>query len=163
MFTSMKSYATLKKFILALFILYFIGGLATEILPAWRDKSMIPFYSWFLFDTVPNKKHIASLRILEYRGKVLEPPVLFVEAKGVVREPRSPKARELISELNKSIRQNQKEETGRLREFLEQSFLPRCIRYEIVLIKYDPIERWKTGFYTVQENSRKEFSTPCPS
>ena len=159
----MGNYTTLKKFILAFFILYFVGGLATEVFPAWQDKSMIPFYSWFLFDRVPNDRSTSALRILEYRGTIVEPPLLFQEAKGVVKEPRSPKARELISKMTKSIRKNQKEETGHLRESLEQSFLPGCLRYEIVMIKYDPIERWKTGHYTVEQNSKKEFRTPCPS
>lgn len=159
----MGNYTILKTFVLAFFIVYFVGGLATEILPPWKDKSMIPFYSWFLFDKVPNERHIPSLRILEYEGNSVEPPLLFAEAKGVVKEPRSPKARELIGALGRSIWKNQEEESRRLREFLEQSFLPLCVRYEIVMIEYDPIERWKTGNYTVMQNSGKEFSTPCPS
>lgn len=159
----MRNYTILKKFIIAFLVMYFIGGLFTEVLPAWRDKSMIPFYSWFLFDTVPNARQVPALRILEYRGNVLEPPPLFAEAQGLVDDPQSPKARELIGELSKSIMASQEEEGKRLRAFLEQSFLPPCVRYEVVLIEYDPIERWKTGHYTVQSNRRKQFITPCPS
>jgi hypothetical protein len=65
------TFLTLKRYIIAFLIIYFLGGLTTVVLPAWQDKSMIPFYSWFLFDNVPNERQMPALLILEYRGNIL--------------------------------------------------------------------------------------------
>lgn len=156
------NYTLLKKLLIIFLVVYFIGGLATKALPAWKDKSIIPFYSWFLFDKVPNKDRTTSaVRIIEYRGDIFQPPLLFTEAEGVVTEPRSPKARDVIQNLARSIARSQEEQSRFLREAFEQNFLPSCVRYEVISLEYNPIERWKTGRYIVK--SSKEFTTPCVS
>ena len=158
----MADYNLLKKLIIAFLIIYFIGGLSTLALPAWKDKKLIPLYSWFLFDRVPSEKRVAHVvRILEYQGKILQPPLLFTEAKDVVAEPRSQKAREIIQELSLGIMQNQDEGNKELQKLFEQNFLPPCVRYEIASIEYNPIERWKSNQYEIKTS--KEFATSCQS
>ena len=156
----MVDYNFLKKFIIAFLIIYFIGGLSTLALPAWKDKKLIPLYSWFLFDKVPSEKRTAHVvRILEYQGRILQPPLLFTEAQDVVAEPRSPKAREIIQELSLGIMRNRDEENKELQKLFEQNFLPPCVRYEIALIEYSPIARWKSDQYEIKTS--KEFTTSC--
>lgn len=153
-------YESYKKILILFFVVYFVGGLMTAVLPPWKDKSVIPFFSWFLFDRVPPTKRLEYVaRVLEYQGKVLEQPPLFSEAKGIVMEPRSAKAREIIREFTLAILERNEKEENRLRRIFEQSFMPACVRYEMALIEYSPIERWKNGSYVVKKN--KEFSIRC--
>ena len=101
------------------------------------------------------------MRILEYQGKILQPPLLFTEAKDVVAEPRSQKAREIIQELSLGIMQNQDGGNKELQKLFEQNFLPPCVRYEIASIEYNPIVRWKSNQYEIKTS--KEFATSCQS
>lgn len=156
----MKDLKSLKIFLISFLVVYFIVGLSTAALPAWKNKSITPFFSWFLFDKVPNKGQTSSVRILEYDGNVFEPPLLFTEAKNVVSEPRSQKARQVIQEFLRSIERNQSEEIESVRATFEQNFLPSCVRYEVVALEYNPIERWKSGQYTIKRSM--EFNTLCP-
>jgi len=155
----MADYNKLKKYIIVFLIIYFIGGLSTAALPAWKDKSITPFFSWFLFHKVPNNGQMASVRILEYNGDVFDPPLFFTQAEDVVADPRSQKARQLIHEFLKSIQLKQDKKSEEVRAIFEQNFLPSCIRYEVVALEFNPIERWKSGQYTVK--TKKEFTTVC--
>lgn len=148
----MKEYNALKNFIFFLIIFYFISGLSTEIFLSNRQKDFPPFFSWFLFDRVPNAQEIRkfSVLILEVNGKKITPPVLFYDAKGIVAEPDSPKARELIKKLGYAL------QTGaqdlRLQKLLEEAYLPENTKYEIVLVGYDPLLRYKSGNYKIIES-----------
>lgn len=75
----MKEYNRLKTFIIAFLAFYFVAGLSTEVLLKNREKDLPPFFSWFLFDHVPNETGVTAyaVRIMEYHGEKLDPPVLF--------------------------------------------------------------------------------------
>jgi len=146
-------------YIIALLIIYVVGGLATRALPAWSDKSIVPFYSWFFFVDVPEYVQQSALIIHEYDGEQLEGPILFQNALGIVDNPRSAKARELIQRLRKSLDDGDVETSRMLRKQLEDNFLPLCLGYRIATIAYNPIERWKHGTYEVL--FEEEFNTSC--
>ncbi len=157
-----KSYRILKNFIFTFLIFYFIAGLSTEILLPGRQKDIPPFFSWFLFNHIPQSQASQqAVRILEYQGKTFDPPVYFNQAYGVVEDPRSAKARELIRRLAGALLMEQKEESERLRRIFEQVYLPSSVRYDVVVVTYDPREQLLSG---KSPHIRKlgEFTTGMP-
>lgn len=148
----MKEYQRLKIALIAFLIFYFVAGLSTEIFLPEKEKNLPPFFSWFLFDRVPNQNALNqyTLRLLEYEGKKLTPPVFFNEAYGIIENPQSPKMRILIQSLGQSMERKSEDESLRLRKTLEQVYLPQNLRYEIVIVTYDPILRFKTGLLEIK-------------
>jgi hypothetical protein len=143
----MKSYNFLKYFIIAFLVFYFAAGLSTEVFLKGKQKEFIPLFSWFLFDHVPSERsnNRYAVLVLEFNGKKLSSPLLYDEAYGIVNEPQSPKARELIKRLGESIERGEDWQIQRLRSQLEQIYLPKAIRYQIAVINYQPLKRIKTG------------------
>lgn len=147
-----KDYVRLKIFLILFLIFYFVAGLSTEIFLPGKEKNLPPFFSWFLFDRVPNDKNLTEykVRILEYNNKALNPPVFFDQAHGIIDNPQSPKMRILIQRLGQSMERKSEDESLRLRRLLEQVYLPQNLRYEIVIVTYDPILRFKTGQFEIK-------------
>lgn len=156
----MKEYNKLKFIVLFVIVFYFFAGLSTEIFLSGREKDFPPFFSWFLFDTVPNEKYTTkyTLLIVDVNGKLFNPPVFYNQAKGIVKEPDSPKARDLIRYLATSLVRNDSESIERYRKLLEQIYLPRNTHYEVVAADYNPIVLFKTGKYEKIEKL-EEFKT----
>ena len=145
----MKEYLALKSFIVFLIVFYFISGISTEIFLNNKPKDFPPFFSWFLFSKVPSAKETQkfSVLILEANGRKITPPILFDDAKGIVAEPRSPKARELITNLGGTMQKGAPDD--RLKLLLERLYLPPNTKYEIVLVSYNPLVRFKNGEYGI--------------
>jgi hypothetical protein len=150
----MEKYKQLQKFIVGFLVFYFVAGLSTEVILPGREKDVPFFFSWFLFSHTPNEKWSTqyTVRILEFDGKVIDPPVLFSEAYGIVEKPKSSKPRDLIRRFGSSTATGRDAESERLRRLFEQIYLPAPIRYELVIISYDPVKRYKTGeFESIQK------------
>jgi hypothetical protein len=148
----MTRYHLLRKFIFVLLVIYFVVGLSREFMlqTGGREKELIPFFSWFLFEKVPgNTRSQLAIRIVEYQGKKLDPPVLFEQADGIVDEPRSSKAKELIRRFGPEVMSGRAQEAERLRRILEQVYLPDNVRYELVMLQYNPVQRFEQGSYEV--------------
>lgn len=138
----MRSYSALKLFLLLCIATYFTIGLLTEI---FGKQEIIPIYSWFLFITVPNEKVEYAVLLYEYHGKVFQPPIFFQEAKGIVNQPTSAVALSNIQDFGRAESAGNKEESERVRKLFEQNFLPPPARYELVRLRYDPVQRWRKG------------------
>lgn len=149
---------TLKISLAAFLAVYASVGLATEIALPGHEKSAIPFFSWFLFTRVPNQMHIYAVRVLEYEGRTLEPPVLLQGTIGIMANPFSPKTHVLIQEWGRSIAAGATAERQRLRKIFENTFLRPPVRYELILLTYDPLERWRNG--TIRITPIEEFAIP---
>jgi hypothetical protein len=149
-----SSYKSLKKIILLVLLFYFSAGLSTEIFMNGKEKDFPPFFSWFLFERVPNEKYSTKyvVNITQIGGEQFNPPVLYGDAKGIVNEPASPKARDLIRFIGLNLNRGSTNESEKLRKYLERVYLPRSTKYEILLITYNPLTYFKTGKI---EKSRK--------
>jgi hypothetical protein len=133
---------------------YFVLGLATLALPRGE---VFPCYSWFLFALVPGQESQYAVRLEEVRGQKLAEPVLFQDADNIVDEPHSVTARELVQRLGAAVENGQTDEQLRLRRVLEKNYLPTPCRYELVVMTYEPLTRWRTGRYDVR--SLAEYSS----
>lgn len=139
----MSDYSSYKRFILFIIVFYFAAGLATRLLPGSREKDIIPFYSWFLFDRVPNGQRSYEIRIRKQNGKTISPPVLFENADGIVAEPKSPKARLITKTMGENSERRDEAGLEQLRKQFEQAFLVASASYDLVITTYDPVARFK--------------------
>jgi hypothetical protein len=89
-------------------------------------------------------------------GRIIDPPVLFEEAVGVVDEPRSPKARSIIKIMNESVRSGNDDQFQTLKKQFEQAFFVPPAAYDLVAVKYDPVERFKNK--TLEIRVIKQFN-----
>lgn len=151
----MENYQFLKKFIFILLFLYFVLGIAA--FPMGNTKTLIPFFSWFLYIRVPNETNMYAVRIYEYHGKKFDPPVFLHEAKNIVSESSSAKAREIIQRLGRSITNGHNNQIRYLRRLFEDAYVSSPAKYEIVKIKYNPIKLWNKN--EIEVKSIKKFTS----
>lgn len=155
----MISYEESKRLVVLLLVAYVTIGFTTALLPGWQDKSILPFYSWFFFVNVPEEVETPALLIVEYNQQALPEPIFFQDAVGLVREPWSAKARELIQTLRYRLDAGDESSAAKLRTDLENNFLSDCTTYQIATVTYHPFERWQHGSYEVLDSTT--FSTGC--
>jgi hypothetical protein len=98
---------------------------------------------------VPNERYQIqyTIRISQYNGKKLNPPVFFYDATGIIENTRSNRARDLIRKLAFSMSMGRTIEAEKLRKVFEQVYLPAPIEYEVVIAKYNPMTRLQTDQY----------------
>ena len=146
----------LKKFIAMYLLFYFAAGLVARGI---SGQEIFPFFSWFLFDKVPNIKHKYMVRITNYKNEELKHPKFFSDAGGIVKDPHSVVADSLIGYFATSYIKKQDEVEGdKLRLLFEKNFLETDTDYELVRIKYNPLVRWKTG-KIIEVKKLETFST----
>jgi hypothetical protein len=133
---------------------YFALGVATLALPR---QEVFPCYSWFLFALVPGRESQYAVRLQEVRGQKLGEPVLFQDADNFVDEPHNVMVRDLVQQFGAAVEKNRMDEQARLRRVMEKDYLPSPCRYELVVLTYEPLTRWRTGHYDVR--SLAEYSS----
>lgn len=153
----MGSYQSLKRIIFFLLAIYFVLGLSSYILTPGNKKSAVPFFHWFLYITVPKQSEMYAIRIYEYHGKKFNPPFFFHESRIITDEASSVKARELIQRLGISITKGYKNQTKCLQRLFEDAYLPPPAKYEVVKIKFDPINLLNNKVIRVDQ--LKKFSS----
>jgi hypothetical protein len=152
------SYPTLKKFVLSSLALYFVIGVCVNYLTPTRE--VYPFFSWNLFSGIPNVGHETVLEILLYEGTEYDPPLQAAENAFVFQYAhQTPNYyRPLITDLGNAIKSHDAPRIADDRKKLERVFPPSPVRYRIVEITYDPLERWNTGALR-SRNILGEFTT----
>jgi hypothetical protein len=143
----MEGYNRLKRLIIVLIVSYFIIGISTEVIFAEHGRAMPPFFSWFLFKHVPNEKYstMSTIRILSARGRTFSPPMLYGKAYGIVKDPNSGKSRLLITQLANNLEVGNESEAEKLRKGFEENFLLKPTHYEVVHLKFNPLDFYKEG------------------
>lgn len=139
------SYVTHKILLISLISLYAAGGIYTGATP---QGEAYPFFSWFVFSGVPPKFQVKyDARFLEFGGKTLDPPVFFKAARGrhLKDSVALPQYSYLVNLLAEAIAQNNSEDIARQRQTLEGNFISRPLVYEIIKVRFDTLEYFKTG------------------
>lgn len=151
----MKRYQLILKGIRLFLILYFIGGLLSTLTPR---HEVFPVFSWFLFPLTPNLESKFALRLHQVAGELLEPPRYYEKAEGIVNEPKSIRVYQMVQDLGVAEKRNDSEEIKRLRSILENNYLHTPCRYELLVVTYDPVKRWKTGL--MHEETVSTYNVP---
>lgn len=129
-------------------VLTFLGaafcvGLAAGALS--EDGEYFPLASYSLFSIVPNVKKEYGVRIHEYGGRRIEPALPFQQAGHLGLEADSINAFYLVQRVGAAYTRGRVASGERWRYLFERDFFYDAVQYEIVLLRYDPLERWATG------------------
>lgn len=155
----MKTYWKWQKLLTLFLILYFVGGLLSLLTP---KQEIFPLYSWFLFAKVPSKEEKYALLIVSSQSKNLVKPIFFEEAGNTVKYSSSISAQRVIQMLGEGFEKRREEQVQTSKKILEERFLHPDTTYQLMKIKYDPLERKK--FKKIKEKRTLEtFSTPSSS
>ncbi len=149
----MNSYLRTKKIITVFLISYVIFSVYSFI----RDKEFFPFFSWNLFVLVPHTVTQYNIRLTHHNETPINPPILYEYADTILTRPHSIIAYYLIQQIGKANAKNDSVECNKFRYVLEQNYLLPKMKYELVTMKYFPLERWKTGNYSI--SPIQQFST----
>jgi hypothetical protein len=151
----MAAYRILRGWVALFLAGYFSLGLLTLLLPR---REVFPLYSWFLFALVPGRESQYALRLQEVSGQKLAEPLLYQDAESLVADPHSVTVRELVQQFGLAVENGRAREQFRIRRIMEKDHLPSPCRYEVVIITYDPLDRWRTGRYEVR--SLAQYASP---
>lgn len=133
----------------AFLIGYTIVGFMTELRPPLKERELIPFFSWFLFHETPKEVSRFALVLYEYNEQMITPPRLWNDVPGI-QNPFSLQLYALIQRWGQSVLDGDIAASDRWQRIFEESFLYHQARYELVEIRYDPIERWRNGRFTIE-------------
>ncbi len=141
------TYTQLKWSIATLLILYTAVGFVADAAKPENDfEDVYPFFSWFLFIHVPN----ATQRGFDARLTVIEGEELQT-AMPLLASPVLPKSdvrplqvRNLIDALGRALETENEGAITAARKALESNF-QKTATYEILEIRYHPVDRWRTG------------------
>ncbi|MDP2735831.1 MAG: hypothetical protein Q8P12_06515 [bacterium] len=134
-----------KLLLVSFLLFYFVAGIYTARLPGGE---WYPFFSWFLFPTTPLPQQTDhSIRFLAVAGKELDPPLLLHENHGLLslEAHSSTEYLGIVRMLGESMERRDQKGVEHYREQLEKNFLYRPVRYELVKITFNPIERFRNG------------------
>ena len=154
----MRRYRRLQRFVVAALAFMLVVGLGGTLLPS---HEVFPFASWFLFSLVPGRQSEFDLLLHTREEGPAGPGVSFRLADRLVRHSHSVVFHELIQQLGAAEERRDAPASRALRRQIEGDFEPGVVCYDLVRVKYAPIERWRTG--RVRESAAvRAFTTGEP-
>lgn len=132
------SYGRIKFGIFLSLIIYLIGGYVFTT----STKEMYPFFSWNMFNRVPNEISQETNLIVHSAGdKVYSPPLFLKDTPEIYNSSKDiTMYLIMVRKLGESIYQNQADDTNNLRAELESNFTKHPVIYEIVKIKFKTLD-----------------------
>ncbi|MBI5613361.1 hypothetical protein HY947_00380 [Candidatus Gottesmanbacteria bacterium] len=132
------TYQMTRTFLLFLLIVYAILGFLSRFS---RGHELYPFFSWKLFDTVPNVRNEFLIKITSLGEKIISPPVYYLDRKEFI-SPFSSSAslvQRKINALVRAYRNKNAQDFEQGKRAIENSFtLP--ISYDVVETRFIPLE-----------------------
>ena len=154
----MRRYRRLQLFAVAALAFMLAVGLGGLLLPSGE---VFPFASWSLFSLVPGPQGEFDLVLHDAGDGPDNAGRSFRGADHLVRHSHSVVFHELIQQLGVAEERRDAAASRALRRQIESDFEPGVRRYDLVRVKYSPIERWRTG--TVRETAgMRTFATGEP-
>lgn len=135
------SYNTLKVFVLGFLLVYFAGGLFTRRFP---KEEVYPFFSWSLFDRMPNSHITYTIRVHRYSQERFNPPKFFADAAYMFSGTDNSPSRYdvIIQDLGESLERKDADEILTNRKRLEVH-MNDDVEYEVIKVTYNPLKFWK--------------------
>ncbi len=142
----MLSHETLKKIIIASFVVYGCMGLFERSV---RDGSeTYPFFSWFLFAYIPNpSEETFTVAFHSVGDEVYDPALVFSEARPLFDKIHQSPTEYIyaIQEFGRFVYKGRTELAEQYRASFERMFGGESAQYELLRISYDPVAQWKAG------------------
>lgn len=134
----------LRRGLALLVVVYFFAGGASQKLIPGVDE-VLPFYGWSLFSKVPNDDSRYVLLVRRHEGRLLDPPVPFMQAPPEIVAGNRYIGRKVIQRLGRAVDDGDEARVAEHRRLLEEAFFHGSVRYELVYERYDPLEKWRSG------------------
>ena len=149
----LQNFRNLIVFIPTFFVFYasiaHLGGFTTS------KKEIFPFFNWSLFTYVSDSRNLIEVEVLAIGGKELNSPTRFFELDNFFRaaKGRNATVKKLLERIYSAKVRGEDEEFENLRGVLESNYLSdqSAIAYQLVLVSYNPIDRWKNGTVTFKK------------
>lgn len=151
MVSSSVSLRRLRRALIAILIVYFVAGNASQKLVPGVDE-IFPFFGWSLFSSVPNEDRRFTILIAAHDGRVFDPPVPFLQAPDDVVVGNRFVGRKVIDKMGRAKKRGRGRKVKKYRSLLEENYLRGQVRYDLIYERYDPLEKWKTGGRSQYEN-----------
>lgn len=132
---------------LQLFVTTFLAAQLVVGYLGWLTPSheIFPFASWLLFSVVPD--HVTDYDLV-LRGSFREPqepPRSFNRASNLVKGVHSVASYQLIQQLGEAVEARNSFQAESVRRQIEEQFYTSGVRYDLIRVTFQPVERWKTG------------------
>ena len=150
----------LRRRLIGLVIVYFFAGAASQKLVPGVDE-IFPFFGWSLFSKVPNLRATTTVVFVAQDGRKLEPPVDFMTAPPSMVRGNRFIARKVIQKMGVAAERGDAAELARLRRLLEDNYFVGRLRYRLMLERYQPLDKWRTGA-TVEHRRLGVFDSRRP-
>jgi hypothetical protein len=123
-----------------------------------RSPDIVPFSAWALFVFVPNQPSTYTIVFTAIDGKPLDPPVSLES--GAFADPHDINGYYLINHLGMALHKGDSADARYFRVRVESNVLPqnRPVEWELINLRYDPLERWISG--KTERRTVARFTTP---
>lgn len=124
--------------------MYFLVGMSARIFVLPKEE-IFPIFSWSLFSYVPSVVYNYDVQILRYKNLEMKPPILYHEAEKIVPKAQEISAYIVIQAWGKALAKKDYEQAKKQQAIFERIYLLPKTKYQVVLIKYNPITRWQNN------------------
>lgn len=141
---------TLKALVLGSLALYLVLGI---LLARGRGEEAYPFFSWFLFERIPNPEREYTIDIHMVGDKKYEPALPFWQAGTYFSGSHSSPIEyfNTIQRLGLAIEQKDEARIARERALLEAPFGGKPLSYDVSSAVRNPLDFYKTQKYRDQK------------
>ena len=142
----MRDYLFRRRILICLVIGYTLAALYG---PRLGRSEFYPFFNWSLFSYAHSTRHDIVVFVHSIDGVALEEPTIYfyVPNRFVMNGGEQIRLRKLLWELWSHRRKGDQKQVEKLLNIIRSNFFSTvgAAEYEIALIRYNPIERLKTG------------------
>ena len=115
----------------------------------YRGEELFPFFNWALFPSASNPKTDTVILVRSIDGKPLDRPTLFYDlpTRFAAARAKDSKLAKALDRLAWGVISHNRAFEQRVRATIEGTYLNDVQRmdYDLVILRYDPIERLHTG------------------
>lgn len=134
-------YATLRRALPGALWVYLVAGFMAAAAPGFE---VFPFFCWFLFPVTPNVEERYELTVERLGDQTWTEPVSY-QSLDLVEDPHAMDLWFSTQALGDAIQANDLKRVSEIRRRLEANFLPAPSRYGVDRVRFDPLERYRTG------------------
>ena len=150
------NYDRAKKLALIFLLSYLLIGMSNEYIGEEVFNSgaeWYPVFSWDLFSSVPNEKTDYHMRIVRLGPTNYDPPLPFRETSALFDSiGASPtEYTPLINKLGRAAEESDQTQIDFYSAKVRAIFGDRPYAYEILKVRYDPVEYWRASSYLETE------------
>jgi hypothetical protein len=113
------------------------------------EAEIFPFFKWSLFSASGSLRQYTTLRIDAVDGRALTRPRYYFEMPDTFAAAREHdvSVAKAVAGLARALYAHDRAAESRARTLVEQLYLSDvgAVRYDVVVLTYDPITRWRTG------------------